>query len=83
MGLFTIEFELGRETRAMIERVAGETRAMIERVATTATTQIELGPETRETIGSFGMGSKGGGGKTRNAIEGLLRRGTDEAGRRE
>ena len=55
----------------------------VQRVATTATTQIELGPETRETIGSFGVGSKGGGGKTRNAIEGLLRRGTDEAGRRE
>ena len=47
------------------------------------TIEFELGPETRETIGSFGVGSKGGGGKTRNAIEGLLRRGTDEAGRRE
>jgi hypothetical protein len=81
MGLFTIEFELGRETRAMIERVAGDTRAMVERVATTATTQIELGPETRETIASLGVVSKGG--KTRNAIEGLLRKSTDEAGRRE
>ncbi len=81
MGLFTIELELGRETRAMIEGVATETRAMMERLATTAAKQIELGPKTRETIESVGMASKGG--KARTAVEGLLRKGADEARRRE
>jgi hypothetical protein len=80
MGLFTIEFELGRETRAMVERVAAETRAMIERLVTTAATQIELGPKTRETIEAVGMAPRGG--KTRNAFEGLLRQ-RNEARRRE
>ena len=50
MGLFTVELELGRETRGMVERVARETREMVERVAKTTAIEIELGPKTRETL---------------------------------
>jgi hypothetical protein len=39
MTLFTVQLELGPETRAMIERVAANT-----------VMQLELGPKTRETI---------------------------------
>ena len=65
MALFTIEFELGAETRAMIERVAQ-----------TALVRLELGlsADTRETIVEvIPTPSKG---KTREVIEGLV--GKDE-----
>ena len=39
MTLFTVQLELGPETRAMIEKVAAKT-----------VIQLELGPKTRETI---------------------------------
>ena len=78
MGLFTIEFEIGRETRGMIERVATETGAMLERVATTAVIQLELGPKTLETIETVGTVSKQGG-KAREAIGGLFGRGDEAA----
>ena len=78
MGLFTIEFEIGRETRAMIEKVATETSAMIERVATTAIVQLELGPKTRQTIETVGTVAKQGG-KAREAIGGLFGRGDEAA----
>lgn len=50
MGLFTVELEIGRETRAMVERIAADTRAMVERVATSRAVELELGPRTREVI---------------------------------
>jgi hypothetical protein len=50
VGLFTVELELGRETRAMIERVARETREMLERLSTNVAVELELGPNTRETL---------------------------------
>ncbi len=69
MTLFTVQLEIGPETRAMIERVA-----------TSAVLQIELGPKTRKTIEAIGvamgMPRKA---KARGAIEGLLGRGADEA----
>jgi hypothetical protein len=68
MGLFTVELEIGPETRAMIERLA-----------TTALLQLELGPETRKTIGeTVRMPEKGG--TTREAIGGLLGKGGNEEG---
>jgi hypothetical protein len=59
VALFTIEFELGAETRAMIERVAH-----------TALMRLELGlsADARETIGSFVPKPSGVG----EAIEGLV-----------
>lgn len=39
MTLFTVQLELGPETRAMVERIA-----------TRVTMHFELGPKTRETI---------------------------------
>ena len=53
MGLFTVELEMGQETRAMIERIAADTREMVERVVTTGAVEIELGPQTREVIAHF------------------------------
>jgi hypothetical protein len=61
VALFTIEFEIGPETRAMIERVMQ-----------TALVRLELGltAETRQTIVDvFPTPSKG---KAREAIEGLI-----------
>jgi hypothetical protein len=61
LALFTIEFEIGPETRAMIERVME-----------TALVRLELGltPETRQTIADVvPTPSKG---KPREAIEGLI-----------
>jgi hypothetical protein len=61
VALFTIEFEIGPETRAMIERVMQ-----------TALMRLELGltAETRQTIVDvFPTPSKG---KAREAIEGLI-----------
>ncbi len=59
MALFTVEFELGAETRAMIERVAN-----------TALMRIELGlsADARETIGDFVPKPS----KVGEAIEGLV-----------
>jgi hypothetical protein len=42
MNLFTVQLELGPETRAMIERVA----ANFERVAGNFRMELELGPKT-------------------------------------
>ena len=53
MGLFTVELEMGQETRAMIERIAADAREMVERVVTTGAVEIELGPQTREVIAHF------------------------------
>lgn len=61
MSLFTIEFEIGPETRAMIERVMQ-----------TALVRLELGltDETRQTIVEVvPTPSKG---KAREALEGLM-----------
>jgi hypothetical protein len=63
MTLFTVQLELGPETRAMIERVAA-----------TTVVQLELGPKTRETIKALlPTDSKKGG------AEGLLRKGVEAA----
>jgi hypothetical protein len=63
MTLFTVQLELGPETRAMIERVAANT-----------VMQLELGPKTRETIKALlPTDSKKEGG------EGLLRKGIEAA----
>jgi hypothetical protein len=68
MGLFTIELEIGPETRAMIEKLA-----------TTALLQLELGPKTRRTIAEkVSVPAKGG--TTREAIGGLLGKGGNEEG---
>jgi hypothetical protein len=61
VGLFTIEFEIGPETRGMIERVMQ-----------TALVRLELGltEETRQTIVDvIPTPSKG---KAREALEGLM-----------
>ena len=50
MGLFTVELEIGRETRGMIERLAADTREMIEGLATNGRVELELGPQTREVM---------------------------------
>jgi hypothetical protein len=42
MTLFTVQLEIGPETRAMIEKVT-----------TNATLHFEFGPETRETLKSL------------------------------
>jgi hypothetical protein len=76
VGLFTVELEIGRETRAMIERIASDTRAMAEKVATTAAVQLELGPKTRETMAHFFESS--GDSSTREKIGGLLGRASSD-----
>ena len=53
MGLFTVELEIGHQTRAMIEGIAADTRAMVERVATSGAIELELGPQTREVMAHF------------------------------
>jgi hypothetical protein len=61
VGLFTIEFEIGPETRAMIERV---TQAALVRL------ELGLNAETRQTIMDVvPTPSKG---KAREALEGLM-----------
>lgn len=64
LTLFTVQLEIGPETRAMIERVA---RNMV--------VQLELGPKTRRTIEGIGIMPQKG--KTRGAIEGLLGKGAE------
>ncbi len=75
MGLFTVELEIGRETRAMVERIAAETRAMLERVATSGAVELELGPQTREVIAHF-FESHGDSG-VREKIGGVVGRATE------
>ena len=63
MNLFTVQLEIGPETRAMIERVAAN-----------AVMHLELGPKTRELIEALPpMDSNKG------ENEGLLRNGVDAA----
>jgi hypothetical protein len=50
MTLFTVQLELGPETRAMVERVA-----------TTAAVKFELGPNTLETLMSVFPNKRDGG----------------------
>ena len=75
MGLFTVELEIGRETRAMIERIADDTRAMVERVAATGAVELELGPQTREVMAHF-FESRGDS-SVREKIGGLVGKATD------
>jgi hypothetical protein len=60
MTLFTVQLELGPETRAMIERVAANT-----------VMQLELGPKTRETIKALlpGEPKEGGESLLRKGVE--------------
>ena len=68
LTLFTVQLEIGPETRAMIERVA-----------MSAVMQLELGPKTPKTIETLavGIGAPQKGSKTRGAIEGLLGKSAD------
>lgn len=81
MGLFTIEFELGRETRGMVERVVAnlvaETCALAERVVTDAAVQVELGEKTREALVRLVPPDKAG----RAAAGGIIDKARDEAKR--
>ena len=63
MTLFTVQLEIGPETRAMIERVSAN-----------AVMHLELGPKTRQTIKDLlpGDSKKEGG-------EGLIRKGIEAA----
>ena len=70
MGLFTVEVEIGRETRTMIERIAADTQVMVERVATTGAVELELGPKTREVLAHFFESSRDT--TAREKIGGLL-----------
>jgi hypothetical protein len=62
--LFTVQLELGPETRAMIERVAAN-----------AVMHLELGPKTREMIKTLPPKDS----SKKNEGEGLLRKGVDAA----
>jgi hypothetical protein len=64
MSLFTIQLELGPETRAMVERVAAK-----------AVVHFELGPKTRETIKRLVPETA----TKREGVEGLLRKGAEVA----
>ncbi len=75
MGLFTVELEIGRETRAMIERIADDTRSMVERIATSRGVELELGPQTREVIAHF-FESRGDN-SMREKIGGLIGKASD------
>lgn len=81
MGLFTIELELGRETRAMIERVVGDTCATLERMAANASMTVELGKETRDTLLTVAPPTSEESGKAREALGGLVEKTRDEAKR--
>jgi hypothetical protein len=62
--LFSVQLELGPETRAMIERVAANT-----------VMHLELGPKTRETIKALlPMDSN-----KKAGVAGVLRKGADAA----
>jgi hypothetical protein len=62
--LFTVQLEIGPETRAMIERVSAN-----------AVMHLELGPKTREMIRSFRPRDS----NKKDEGEGLLRKGVDAA----
>ncbi len=64
MTLFTVQLEVGPETRSMIERVA-----------TNVLVRLELGPKTLKTIEGIGIMPQKG--KTRGAIDGLLGKNAD------
>ena len=64
MTLFTVQLELGPETRAMIERVAAN-----------AVMHLELGPKTREIIKSLRPRDS----NNNDEGEGLRRKGVDAA----
>ncbi len=80
MGLFTIEFELGRETREMIERVVTQTCVAVERVAHNASVEVELGEKTREVVSRLAPIEEGTG-KTRDAVGGIVEKAREEAKR--
>ena len=69
MTLFSVQLELGPETRAMIERVAAN-----------AVMHLELGPKTRETIKAVLPVQADS--KKKEGVEGLLRKGADAARRK-
>ena len=64
MTLFTVQLEIGPETRAMIERVAAN-----------AVMHLELGPKTREMINALPQKDS----NKKDEGEGLLRKGVDAA----
>lgn len=64
MTLFTVQLEIGPETRAMIERVSAN-----------AVMHLELGPETLEMIKSLRPKDS----NKKDESEGLLRKGVDAA----
>ena len=64
MTLFTVQLEIGPETRAMIERVAAN-----------AVMHVELGPKTREMIKALPPKDS----NKKDEDEGLLRKGVDAA----
>ncbi len=80
MGLFTIEFELGRETREMIERVVTQACVVADRVAANASVRVELGEKTRETLATL-VSPREEAGKARDALGGIVERARDEARR--
>jgi hypothetical protein len=62
VNLFTVQLELGPETRAMIERVAAS-----------SVLHLEFGPKTRETIKALLPTDS----NKKEGVEGLLRKGAD------
>ena len=62
MTLFSVQLELGPETRAMIERLASN-----------AAIHLEFGPKTRETLKTLLPKEA----NRRDSGEGLLRKGAD------
>jgi hypothetical protein len=77
VGLFTVELEMGEQTRAMIERIAADTRAMVERVATSGAVELELGPQTREVVAHF-FESRDESSGVREKLGGLVGRSTEQ-----
>jgi hypothetical protein len=63
VNLFSVQLELGPETRAMIERVAANSMM-----------QLELGPKTRETLKALLPHEKS---RKKEGAEGLIRKGAD------
>jgi hypothetical protein len=64
--LFTVQLELGPETRALIERLAAN-----------AVMHLELGPKTRETIKAIVPKDS----KKKEGVQGLPRKGANAARR--
>jgi hypothetical protein len=62
MGLFTINFELGEETRETLKHIAG-----------TSVIRFELGPETRSMIERLASSEEGG----RRTVGGLVKKGAE------